>query len=378
MKTFSTPPPDGGSRDRRADHDKGRVLRTFEDMSPDRLEELTEKFSHLRIAVLGDFFLDKYLDVDPALAEVSVETGKTAHQVAGIRHSPGAAGTVVCNLSALGAGTLYAIGLSGDDGQSYELRKDLRELRCSTDHLHSDPQRMTPTYLKPRDRTDPSLAGEYERYDTKNRTLTSRAAEQQIIDSLDALLPQLDAVVIADQVEQVDCGVVTARVREVLPERAGRHANVIFWADSRRRIRQFRGMIIKPNQFEAVGRENPAPGDEVGLAELAEAVRRLRAQTGAPICATRAAEGMLVSDPEMTVVPGVRVDGPIDPTGAGDSATAGAVLGLAAGATLPEAALVGNLVASLTIQQLATTGAARPGQLPERLQRWREQRQAAG
>jgi len=41
---------------------------------------------------VGDFFLDKYLDIEPAWAEYSIETGKTAHQVAAIRTSPGAAG----------------------------------------------------------------------------------------------------------------------------------------------------------------------------------------------------------------------------------------------------------------------------------------------
>jgi rfaE bifunctional protein kinase chain/domain len=350
-------------------------MKTFKHMSAGRLRELIEKFPRLRVAVLGDFFLDKYLDVDPGLAEVSVETGRTAHQVVGIRHNPGAAGTVVCNLAALGAGTLHAVGFTGDDGQSYELRKDLAQLRCGTDHLHCDPQRTTPTYLKPRDNTDPSLAGEHDRYDTKNHTLTSRAIEQQIVGSLDALLPELDAVIIADQVEEEGCGVITATVRQALASAAGRHPGVVFWADSRRRIRQFRGMIIKPNQFEAVGKEDPLPGDEVDLPELAEAVRRLRAETGAPICATRGPEGMLVSDPDMTVVPGVRLEGPIDPTGAGDSATAGVVLALAAGAELSEAALVGNLVASITVEQLATTGTARPDQLPSRLQTWRSQRE---
>jgi bifunctional ADP-heptose synthase (sugar kinase/adenylyltransferase) len=351
-------------------------MRIFAEMSPDRLAELIEKFPRLRIAVLGDFFLDKYLDVDPGLAEVSIETGKTAHQVVGIRHSPGAAGTVVCNLSALGAGVLCAIGFTGDDGQSYELRKDLRGIRCSTDHLHIDPLRLTPTYLKPRDKTDPSLAGEHPRYDTKNRTRTSRAIQQQLISSLDALLPELDAVIVADQVEEEDCGVVTGAIREALGERAGNNPAVIFWADSRRRIRRFRGMIIKPNQFEAAGRENRCGGDQVDLAELAAATERLRAEVGAPICVTRGHEGMLVSDPEMTVVPGVRVEGPIDTTGAGDSATAGAVLALAAGGQLPEAALMGNLVASITIQQLATTGTAHPAQLLERLKLWQSQRNA--
>ena len=345
-------------------------MKVFQDMSPERLDELTAKFPESRIAVLGDFFLDKYLDVDPALAEVSVETGKTAHQVTAIRCSPGAAGTVVSNLAALGAGSLHAIGLTGDDGESYELRAGLARLGCTAEHLHYDPARRTPTYLKPRDFDDPSLAGEHERYDTKNRDATPEAIEQQIVNSLDALLPQIDAVIVADQIEQPECGVVTAAVREALAARAKRHADVIFWADSRRQIREFRHLIIKPNQFEAVGKEDPLPGDAVDPDQLRAAIDRLRRQTGAPIFATCGADGMVVSDPELMVVPGVRVEGPTDPTGAGDSATAGAVLALTAGAGFPEAALLGNLVASITVEQLATTGTARVEQLPPRLRRW--------
>jgi len=129
-------------------------------------------------------------------------------------------------------------------------------------------------------------------------------------------------------------------------------------------------VIIKPNQFEAVGKADPLPGDEVEPGELEDAVGRLRAETAAPVCVTRGAAGMVVSDPQMTAVPGVPLEGPTDPTGAGDSATSAAVLALAAGAELPEAALIGNLVASITVQQLATTGTARPEQLPARLAMW--------
>lgn len=346
-------------------------------MTNDGLNELIARFPRLRIAVVGDFFLDKYLEVDPALAEVSVETGKQAHQVVNVRCSPGAAGTVVCNLAALGAGTIHAVGLTGDDGESYDLRKGLAALGCRTEHLHGSLDRVTPTYLKPRDIHEPSLAGEHQRYDTKNRTPTPAPLIQSILRSLDLLLPEVDAVVALDQVEEEDCGVITAEVREFLGERATRWPRVVFWADSRRRIRQFRGVIIKPNQFEAVGRENPTPGEQIELAELDRAMRCLRAEAGAPIVVTRGAEGMVVSDPELAVVPGVRLTGPVDPTGAGDSATSGAVLALAAGATLPEAALVGNLVASLTVEQLATTGTARPEQLPPRLELWRRQQSPA-
>ena len=345
-------------------------MKELTQMSPERLAELIGRFPRLRIAVLGDFFLDKYLDVDPALAETSLETGKTAHQVVAVRHSPGAAGTVVCNLAALGAGVIHAVGFTGDDGASYDLRKDLAALGCSTTHLDCDPGRMTPTYLKPRDRNDPSLAGEHNRYDTKNRTPTSPAAQQRIVRALDALLPAVDAVIAMDQVDEEDCGVVTSAVVEVLADRALRWPKVIFWADSRRRIRRFRNVIIKPNQFEAAGIDSPTPDQRIAVDRLCDAVGELRRTTKAPICVTRGAAGMLASDPEPTLIAGVRLEGPTDPTGAGDSVTAGAVLALSAGASLPEAALLGNLVASITVEQLATTGVARAEQLLPRLEMW--------
>jgi len=352
-------------------------MKRLTSMSPQRLEQIVAGFARARIAVLGDYFLDKYLEIDPALAEVSVETGRRAHQVVGIRHSPGVAGTVICNLASLGAGQIHAIGLTGDDGEGYDLRKDLAALGCHLDHLHQVAGLLTPTYLKPRDRGDPTLAGEHERYDTKNRRPTPPELVDRIIQSLDQLLPQLDAVIVADQVEQEECGVVTSAVREALADRALRWPSVVFWVDSRRRIRRFRNVIIKPNQFEAVGHSNPQPGETVDPARLEEAIHTLRQQCGAPVCLTRGAAGIIVSDPQTTEIPAVRLDGPLDPTGAGDSATAGAVLALCAGATLPEAALVGNLVASITVQQLATTGTARADELLPRLSMWNEQQQEA-
>ncbi|HEV8071727.1 MAG TPA: PfkB family carbohydrate kinase [Planctomycetaceae bacterium] len=342
-------------------------------MKRDRLEELLVRFPSRRVAVIGDFFLDKYLEVDPKLAETSVETGKAANQVVEIRTSPGAAGTVVNNLAALGAGELHAIGATGDDGEAYDLRRGLEAGNCSIASLIPFPSLHTPTYLKPRDVNDASLDGEHERYDTKNRKRTPREVGERVLAEIDRLLPCVDALIVVDQVEQTDCGIVTAAVRGAIAERARRHPKVNFWADSRTHIRAFRHVIIKPNQFEAVGHENPRPGETVPLDRLREAIPKLREETGAPVCCTRGAEGMIVSDPLVTVIPGVKLSGPIDPTGAGDSATAGAVLALASGATLPEAALVGCLVASITVQQLATTGTATPAQVLERLEIWRGQ-----
>ena len=342
-------------------------------LTSERLTEIISRFASCRIAVLGDFFLDRYLDIDPSLEEPSVETGKPAHQVAAVRCYPGAAGTVVSNLSALETGELHAIGFTGDDGEAFELRRGLTKLRCSTSHLHTTPERFTPTYLKPRDMTTPGLAGEHSRIDTKNRLPTPADIQQAVIDSLAAVIDRVDAVIVLDQVEARDCGAVTRVVRDRVAELALEHPQVIFWADSRRRIHEFRNVIIKPNEFEAVGNEDPRPGETVDVEELQTAVSQLRAKTAAPLFITRGEDGMFVSDPQWTAVPAVRVSGETDTTGAGDSATAGCVLALCAGASYIEAAMIGNLVASITVQQLATTGTARPDELLPRLKLWQEQ-----
>ena len=77
------------------------------------------------IGLIGDLFLDRYFDIDPARDEPSVETGLTAYQVTRVRSYPGALGTVLNNLVALGVGTLVPIAILGDDGEGYELRQCL-------------------------------------------------------------------------------------------------------------------------------------------------------------------------------------------------------------------------------------------------------------
>ena len=342
-------------------------------MTPERLDELIARFSTLRIAIIGDFFLDRYLDTDPGLIEHSVESGRAAHQVTGIRRSAGAAGTVVNNLAALGTGSLLAVGAVGNDGEAWDLARCLETIGCRTEHLHRCDTLMTPTYLKPRDATDPSLAGEHERYDTRNRSATPGGIIETVVASLDAVLPGVDAVVVADQIEMDDCGVITAEMRDVLSQRARAFPDIVFWVDSRTHIQLFRDLIIKPNQFEAVDHDLPRPDDRVPLEEVLAALPRLKSLTGKPVVVTLGERGMLASDPVPEHVPGVRLDGELDPTGAGDSATAGCVLALAAGSTLAEAALVGNLVASITVEQLAVTGTADPDQVRERLRVWRGQ-----
>src|SRR5262249_18843638 len=128
-------------------------------------------------------------------------------------------------------------------------------------------------------------------------------------------------------------------------------------ADSRARIGRFRNVCVKPNEREcsqALASEN---ADALVLAQ----------RTGRPVFCTQGEKGIVVADPPNVVeVPGFPVTGPIDIVGAGDATSAGIVCARAAGTSLAEAAAFGCLVASITIQQLGTTGTASPAQVRER------------
>lgn len=343
-------------------------------MTLERLKALLSQFATRRIAVVGDYFLDRYLDFDPELAEISLETGKTANQVVDVRHSPGAAGTIVCNLHALGCGSITNVGFCGDDGEGYELRQDLNRMSCRTEHLQTVPERRTPVYCKPRNIRMSGLAGESERFDTKNRQALPKWVEDKMIASMEQVAAEVDALIVMDQVEEPDCGVLTDRVRARLCELASKQTDTILWVDSRRRIAEYSNVVIKPNEYEAVAAAFPDSRDVITDELVLSAGQALSARTGRPVFVTRSERGMLVFDREnYETVSSVRVDGPIDPTGAGDSATAASVLTLTSGGTLAEAALVANLVASITVQQLGTTGTASQGQVVDRFGTWQSQ-----
>ncbi len=327
------------------------------------LQSILDRFSQQRIIVFGDFFLDKYLEINPKLNEVSIETGLTAYQIIGKRLQPGAAGTVCNNLSALGIGEMIALSVIGDDGEGYELRKALGARRVDISNLIITEDCFTPTYTKPMLQ---HLSGEeeIERQDIKNRRSMPESLENELIRRLEQLAPNAGAVIIADQVQERNCGVITDRVRDAIAELALRCPTTVFFADSRERIGEFKNVHIKPNRFEAAMAIHPDYDEEPPTPFALECAQKLREQVGKPIFLTLDKEGICpITEREPVIIPCPPVNGPIDIVGAGDSVTAGIVSSLTSGATEVQAGIVGNLVASITIRQIGTTGTASPEQI---------------
>lgn len=344
-------------------------------LSENNLESILRTLPSLSIGVLGDLFLDRYLDIDAELTEPSIETGQDAYQVVAVRSYPGAAGTVLNNLVALGVGKIWPIAVIGDDGEGYELRSALRKLAgVSTETIFSCPSRRTPTYTKPMLCERRRLPRELNRLDIKNRSLLPEEFEEKILLALADTWPGMDVLLVIDQVSEPDCGVVTSRVRDRLTQMGQFRPDKMILADSRARIGQYHAVWLKPNQTECAR----AVGG--GFADTADCARELARRCARPVFCTRSEQGMLVADPRqdpclIAAVPAFPVMGPIDPVGAGDSSSAALACAIAAGASLHQAAAFGNLVASITVQQLGTTGTASPEQLR---QRWREVQNKSG
>ena len=329
-------------------------------LPPQRLRALLDRFPSATVLVVGDFFLDKYLDIDPRLSEPSLETGLDAYQVVGVRTYPGAAGTVVNNLRALDV-NVRVLGVIGEDGEGDDLLRGLARIGVDGASLIRTAARFTPTYLKPMLAAGDAPARELNRLDTKNRAPLPAELQARVLATLDELLPSVQAVVISDQVSERNCGLITDRVRAALSAQARAWPALHFAADSRECIAEFRDVIVKPNAREAVR--------ATGQADLLAAGEALLSRTGRAAIVTDGEQGAFVFEPRgREHVPTVRVAGPIDVVGAGDSVMAGLMAALCAGATLAEAALVGNLTASITIQQLGVTGTASRAQLLARLE----------
>ncbi len=332
-------------------------------MSPDRFHSVTARYPHLRLAVVGDFCLDRYFDIDPARAEISLETGLTVHNITGVRCQPGAAGTILNNLVALGIGKLQPVGIAGDDGEGWELTRALEaQPGVRLDGFLRVPRRHTFTYTKPLLHHPGRPPEELNRLDLKNWDPTPPDVSVALARHLDAIADSLDAVILMDQVDLAGTGTVTDPVLEAVARLARRRPEVPIVADSRRSLRGFPPVIFKMNAAE-LERFAGHPFDS--LEDVHAAAADLARSNACPVFITLAERGIIGAAPDGSTQhrPTLPLRGPIDIVGAGDAVTANLTAALAAGATLDEAMELAMAAAHCVIHQLGTTGTASVGQL---------------
>ncbi len=338
-------------------------------MSPERFDAITRRYPSLRILLLGDFCLDRYLEIDPARSESSIETGLPVHNVVRIRSQPGGSGTILNNLVALGVGTIHTVGFCGDDGEGYELQRALRSLpTVHSNHFLASPLRRTFTYCKPLLIHPDSPPRELNRLDSKNWDPTPAPIEDHIIQALQSLAPSVDAVIVLDQVDLPDTGVVTRRVRQALGQVAARHPALLILADSRQGLADWPAIGFKMNAAELGTLLGTPPPTSIPAVQAQAS--QLALKNHQPVFVTLSERGIVGATPNTPAalhIPSLPVHGPIDIVGAGDSVTANLTTALAAGASPSEAMQLAMAAANEVVHQLGTTGTASVTQLRSRL-----------
>ena len=333
-------------------------------METGQLEAILSRFSQVRVAVLGDFFLDLYIELDRSLSELSLETNKEAFQAVNLRGQPGAAGVVTANLVALGAQTA-AIGVLGQDGNGFTLQQALTSQGVQTGYLVEVEGRPTATYTKPMMREVDGPTVELNRIDILNHSLNPKGLNQQLADNTQQAIDEFDGILIVEQVKDDGFGTMSPLLRDTLARISKNYPQKPIVVDSRHHAAKYAGVSLKMNLAEAItsvkalSLKDSIPHSQKKI-EIAEAcARSLYSAMNKPVFITLGNVGIVgIAKDGMFHWPGFEFEGSVDTVGAGDSVLAGIGLALCAGASPKEAAYIGNLIGSIIVQQLGTTGIA--------------------
>ncbi len=333
-------------------------------MRSTRFHNLTREYARLRVAVVGDFCLDRYLEIDPGRRETSLETGLPVYNVVRVRSQPGAAGTILNNLLALGVGQVIPVGFAGVDGEGFELRRVLgADAKVRMDWFLETPHRQTFTYCKPLVVTPGKTPVELNRLDTKNWTPTPALVQNQLIAALQEVARQVDAIILLDQVDLPETGVLTRKLLKAVTSLAKSRPQLPILADSRQRLRNFSNVAFKVNRAEFAALNQKTKGRS--LADVKKYAIEIARQRGRRVFVTLAEEGIIGAEETGAVehVPAFPVRGEIDIVGAGDCVTANLAVSWAVNASLRESLEMASAASSVVIHQLGTTGTASAAQI---------------
>jgi D-beta-D-heptose 7-phosphate kinase/D-beta-D-heptose 1-phosphate adenosyltransferase len=337
-----------------------------------RLKSLLPRFRKVRVAVLGDLMLDRYLW--GTAHRLSPEAAVPVVDFVALTDCLGGAGNVAANLVALGA-QVQAFGIVGgmkisakkimDDEAGAALRACLREAKIADGGVLADPQRITTVKTRVIARHQQIV-----RIDRERRDALTAQAEEQLFRSLVASLKSVDALLLSDY----DKGLITDGFAERILHACHKFKVPVFVKPKTSRFLAYGGArAVVCNTKEASFYVTRSVSDEKSVEE---AGRALLAQFGAAaVVITRGAEGMSIfeeSSPKHMNIPATSFEVTyarvgqsgvergatgrqvFDVTGAGDTVLSVLSLAIAAGATMPEAAYLANAAAGVVVGKLGT------------------------
>ena len=306
------------------------------------LPSLLKKISALRILVIGDVMLDRYLWGDAT--RISPEAPVPVVDIQRETATAGGAANVALNLASLGARATVA-GYFGDDDAGHTLKAKLGEKKIDTLTTPGKAQTIVKTRVLVQrqqlcrlDREGPPSA----------YAVTAVEAEKLLL----AAIACHDAVIFSDYAKGILSDGLVAHITSL-----ARAADKFIALDPKpRHALTFHGLdLITPNKREALELAGIHPTPHEPFPAAAVCARLHEKFATKHLVITLGEDGMLLSTGGkiLKTIPTAARE-VYDVSGAGDTALAGLVLALAAGAKLETAAHFANAAAGVVVGKLGT------------------------
>lgn len=310
-----------------------------------KLADFVKKLGNAKILVVGDLALDEmvYGDTERISREAPVLILQHTHT----KFILGGASNAAHNVADVNGGKVSVIGVIGDDYQANDLKQAFCEANIDCSSLITDKTRKTITKTRISGSCSHSITQQIVRIDRQTNAPISKETEKKLIDEIEKLVPQHDAVILSDyHIGTLSDNVISAVIS------TAKKFNKKVVVDAQRDLNRYYGVTsMTPNL--------PDAQKHVGFylknkEDFMKAGNILLEQSGAEaVLITCGADGMVVVDNngKYTHIPVFNKAEVFDVTGAGDTVTALYTLALAAGAEPVYAAIIGNIAAGIVVKQ---------------------------
>lgn len=297
-----------------------------------------------RILVIGDLGIDRY--TIGSVERISPEAPVPIVLVQEEKHKLGLAANVADNIKALGAEP-FLVGVVGKDRRAEDFRDLLKASQIKATYLITDPSRGTA--LKERIVSDRQ---QIVRIDYESSHPVSIATEKKILSKFKALIRSVDGVIVEDYAK----GILTASlIQSVFSLCRKFNKPVVVDPNLKTPLSHYTGAdLLTPNRPEAEQLSGVLIHDDESLAEAG--FKLLKLTKAKFIIITRGKEGMAVftqKSSRIQLIPTYARE-VYDVSGAGDTVIAVLMLALTAGASIEEAAVLGNIAAGIEVGKRGT------------------------
>jgi rfaE bifunctional protein kinase chain/domain len=313
----------------------------------ERLRALVAGFAGRRIAVAGDYVLDRFVYGHPK--RVSREAPVLILRFWKEESLPGGAGNTAANIKSLG-GVPLPVGALGDDPEGRTLAEILAARGIDTAGLTTVPSYSTPTKTRILGGGPHSIKQQIVRYDREEALPEDGAWRATLQRLLTEAAAGADGAVLSDY----GYGAISPALVPVLRRALPQGARIL--VDSRHRTTAYTGVdAATPNEEELEEAAGGPLGDSAEAIATAGAAMQKAIGCGT-LLVTRGSRGMALFEDAgpPTLIPVHGTDQVADVTGAGDTVLATFALALSAGASALEAALLANFAGGVVVMKMGT------------------------